>query len=33
MNKKIIQILEFDKVKEQFLAFLTTAQGKKRWKN
>ena len=29
MNKKIIQILEFDKVKEQFLAFLTTAQGKK----
>ena len=29
MNKKIIQILEFDKVKEQFLAFLTTAHGKK----
>ena len=28
MNKKILQILEFDKVKEQFSSFLTTAQGK-----
>ncbi len=29
MNKKILQILEFDKIKDQFAAFLTTAQGKK----
>ena len=29
MNKKILQILEYDKVKDQFLENLTTAQGKK----
>lgn len=29
MNKKILQILEYDKVKDQFLEYLTTAQGKK----
>ena len=29
MNKKILKILEYDKVKSQFLNDLTTAQGKK----
>lgn len=29
MNKKILKILEYDKVKEQFLPALTTAQGQK----
>ncbi|MFC4652165.1 endonuclease MutS2 [Lactococcus nasutitermitis] len=29
MNKKILQILEFDKLKEQFSPLLITAQGKK----
>ncbi|MGO2645311.1 MAG: endonuclease MutS2, partial [Lactococcus cremoris] len=29
MNKKILQILEYDKVKEQFMNALTTAQGQK----
>ncbi len=28
MNKKILQILEFDKIKEQFAVHLVTAQGK-----
>lgn len=29
MNEKILQILEFEKVKEQFASYLQTAQGKK----
>ncbi|MDG4971498.1 endonuclease MutS2 [Lactococcus lactis] len=33
MNKKILQILEYDKVKEQFMNALTTAQGQQELKD